>query len=619
MKPLRFLHPIERYLNNRPKWAACLVFGALPFLLLIGFEVIHRQGAGDVLAWLVTEPFEALLSYLLVFLLGAFVYALIGRTYAAFVVTGLILYSLTFISSLKSAYLQEPLMPWDLLLSQQATDLMPYLNTSVGGVTLVVVILTAVALLVIRQVVRKPRVRWPVRVALAAGAVTVFGTAALNPQFTILTMERVGVYNLAFDQAQNYRQNGFALGFTMNLGNAVVVEPESYSRESIQQTLDNAGIDSSGKTGEPVLDTGSPTKDQPNVIIVMSEAFWDPTVLPNVTFSRDPMPNLRALMEAHSSGWLYSPQFGGGTANVEFEVLTGNSMKHLPFGSVAYQQFVKKPLPSLASILAHEGYKSVAVHSYVRWFWKREQVYPLLGFERFISAEDMMNPVYRGPFIADTEINRQIIRQTENVDRPVFVYAVTMQNHGPYDVNRYENTIQVDGRLSTESKQNLETYVQGISDSDQALQELIEHYQHSDEPTVVVFFGDHLPLLGDVYQESGFIDGSLHWDSQEKMRMHRVPLLIWNNYGQEKQDLPGISAMYLGAHLLDRMGERYEEPYFQYVNQMREKIPVLRNGIVIDKQGNRYGQVPPDLQAFEQEYQRMQYDTLFGSEYMYGN
>ena len=137
---------------------------------------------------------------------------------------------------------------------------------------------------------------------------------------------------------------------------------------------------------------------KPNVIFVMSEAFWDPTLLTNVTFSEDPVPTIHRLQKESSTGYLLSPQFGGGTSNVEFEVLTGNSMSFLPGGSIPYQQYISKPIPSLASYFADQGYKSMGIHSYEGWFWDRNKVYKELGFESFKSSEHFVNPGNEGLF-----------------------------------------------------------------------------------------------------------------------------------------------------------------------------------------------------------------------------
>ncbi len=196
--------------------------------------------------------------------------------------------------------------------------------------------------------------------------------------------------------------------------------------------------------GAPKAKAASQTQ-KPNVIFIMNEAFWDPTLLKNVKFSEDPLPTVHRLQKEMTSGFLLSPQFGGGTSNVEFEILSGQSMSFMPAGSVPYQQYISRPLPSLASYFKSQGYASTAIHSYERWFWNRENVYRYMGFDEFISKEGFDNPVNKGAFIADDEVSRRIIQEVEENEEPTFIYAVTMQNHGPYDDNRYgDNPIKTE-------------------------------------------------------------------------------------------------------------------------------------------------------------------------------
>ena len=144
----------------------------------------------------------------------------------------------------------------------------------------------------------------------------------------------------------------------------------------------------------------------------MSEAFWDPTLLTNVTFSEDPVPTIHRLQKESSIRIFVSPQYGGGTSNVEFEVLTGNSMSFLPGGSIPYQQYISKPVPSLASYFADQGYKSMGIHSYEGWFWDRNSSIRSSAFESFKSSEHFVNPEMKGYFISDAEVARSVIEKS---------------------------------------------------------------------------------------------------------------------------------------------------------------------------------------------------------------
>ena len=149
----------------------------------------------------------------------------------------------------------------------------------------------------------------------------------------------------------------------------------------------------------------------------------------------------------------------------------------------------------------------------------------------------LANPVYNGEFVSDMEITKAISKLTDEAQDPLFLYAVTMQNHGPYTKPRYENTIKVEGNLTDESRAILETYAQGISDSDAQLQELLDHLQGVKEPTMLVFYGDHMPVLGQTYQETGYLDDPTLSKTTAYTRQYTTPLLIWTNYRQVRQEI----------------------------------------------------------------------------------
>src|SRR5690606_22142584 len=176
----------------------------------------------------------------------------------------------------------------------------------------------------------------------------------------------------------------------------------------------------------PGLSSAIRTQD-PDVIVIMSESLWDPTKLENIRFSSDPMPVIRQ----NQTGSIFSPEFGGMTANVEFEALTGFSNAFLPYGSIPYQQYIRGPVPSLATFFGQHGYNSVAIHPFEGWFWNRTSVYEDLGFETFLSQEYLPPLDKRGKFAADDDLMDEIMKVGDKSERPLFLFAVTLQGHGP--------------------------------------------------------------------------------------------------------------------------------------------------------------------------------------------
>ncbi|WP_282941324.1 sulfatase-like hydrolase/transferase [Paenibacillus sp. RC67] len=317
----------------------------------------------------------------------------------------------------------------------------------------------------------------------------------------------------------------------------------------------------------------------PNVIVVLSEAFWDPTLIEGLTFSRDPIPTYHALKEKYTSGWMLSPQFGGGTANVELEVLTGNSMRFLPEGSIAYEQFIKRDVDSLASILARQGYTTTAISPFYNWYFDSRNVYRHFGFSRFISFEYFDPNEYVGPYIGDHAVAKRIIEENERSEGPDFIFANTMENHYHYWSNKFKrNTIEIKdtkGNMSGEALSLLETYAQGASGADAMLHELVDHYSQVKEPTIIVFFGDHLPFLEDdyfVYRESQYIQGEKDPNFLEKM--HNVPVVVWNNYMPNAKETLHISPSFLGPYVL-QLAKLKGSSFTDYLSRLSKQIPII--------------------------------------------
>ncbi|AEI41127.1 LTA synthase family protein [Paenibacillus mucilaginosus] len=328
---------------------------------------------------------------------------------------------------------------------------------------------------------------------------------------------------------------------------------------------------------EPIALTPEELRQPPNIIIVLSEAFWDPTQLPGLQFSRDPIPFFHSLQKSFPHGTMLSPMFGGGTANVELEVLTGLSYRFFPPDSVVYEQYIKQPTPSLATILSAQGYKATAIAPFHQWFFTSTDVYRYLGFSRFIPLEFFNPDEFVGPYMGDAAVARRITEESERSPGPDFIFANTMENHYHYYPGKFKrNTIDVKGDgVSAETIGLTETLAQGMSGADRMLQSLVSHYSTVREPTIIVFFGDHLPSLEkyNAYVDTGYISGPDDPDFLEKM--YHVPLVIWNNYmPRGEAEKLHMSPSFLGPHVL-KMAGREGSDYTDYLGELSKKLPVL--------------------------------------------
>ncbi|GAB7055856.1 LTA synthase family protein [Paenibacillus sp. YK5] len=587
----------------------------VPFLLVFGMELIQRGNVQETWDWLTANPKLFAVNALLAFFVFLLIYCLIGSLFFAMGFSTLLLMLMSLISFFKQKLIGEPFFPWDIFLKKESMNIIPLVTSKEALVRLVLVLGISAGIFLLRiWLPRWPMKLW-VRMTLGLMAVLALYSFGVRAPWAEKVMAQAGANEIVWNQQQNYGENGISLAFTMNVRNSIVPKPSGYSELSIANMAE-------GLNELVGASKASASNDKkPNVIFIMNEAFWDPTLLPGVKFNKDPLPTVHRLQKKTTSGYLLSPQFGGGTSNVEFEVLTGQSMSNLPAGSIPYQQYIRKPIPSLASYFKNQGYRSVAIHSYDGWFWNREEVYQYMGFDDFKSKEDFDNPEYRGAFISDDEVSRSIIDEVEANDNPTFIYAVTMENHGPYNDNRYgETDIKVEGNLTEEARNTLQTYAQGVYNADHSLKMLIDHFEKSDEPTVIVFYGDHLPMLGydyDVYVQSGFVSTgrSDQWSLEEQKRIHSVPFVMWSNMDLPKEHVPILSNSFLNAYVLDRL--QMEKPAaWAYNFELSRKVPGLLRGLVVDSGQVLYTSPPSSVASDVEKYRELQYDEMFGGQYL---
>ncbi|MDF2669287.1 MAG: sulfatase [Paenibacillus sp.] len=570
----------------------------------------------DTLSWMSANPKLALLNAALQWFALLVVYCLIGSLYLAIGTTTAIMSFIAIVHYLKMKMIGQPFYPWDIFLNKESMNIAPLVTGPATLKRIAVMGIIVLLLFMLRLILPRFGMRLVSRLTIGLVALFALYSFGSRAEWTTDVLYHTGVSETIWDQQYNYAYNGISLAFTLNVKNTKVPKPDGYGEHSIAALAQTI----SGQT-LPAVPKEELNGQLPNVIFIMNEAFWDPTLLPDIGFSEDPLPTVHRLQLESTSGYLLSPQFGGGTSNVEYEVLTGQSMSFLPGGSVPYQQYIRKSIPTLASYFKGMGYASTAIHSYEGWFWNRQTVYKHFGFDQFKSKEQFEDPEYRGPFISDAEVSRSIAAAVEKSDSPMFVYAVTMQNHGPYDTARYAtNTIEVQGNLTADAKLILETYTQGAYDADQSLQMLINHFEQVDEPTLIVFFGDHLPMLGydyDVYQQGGLIkskDGTV-WSLEELKNMHSVPFVTWSNFSMPNQTWPVLSASFLGALMVDHL-QLDKSPQFAFNSKLSSELPGLLSNLVVDSSGGLYKTVPEAYKKSVEEYRELQYDQLFGGQYL---
>ncbi|WP_052455792.1 LTA synthase family protein [Bhargavaea cecembensis] len=611
---------MNKYVKNGLVLAAMAIYSGVLVLML---EAKLHQSAEERIEWMKTTGTTAfLLNVLIVFMLFLILLAVTNRFMISFIATNLVAAGLAAVSYFKFGFLGENLYPWDLFLYNNVINLLPNLAEQINIprlITIAVIILLAVvALVVIIRLKKPPRlVKFPWWGRLTMGVVGLLFLSAFVfyrsvPAAGEMLEDRLGILNRTWNQNDNYTTNGFFVAFLLNAQSAIVLPPSGYGKDKL------ADIGKEIKKDVNEAAAGDPDV-KPNIIMIMNEAYWDPTKLnEDLKFNQDPMPHVRDLQ----SGWFLAPVFGGGTANSEFEVLTGMTNTFLPNGSVPYQQYVTRDIPALPAYLKSFGYHTLAVHPYPKWFWNRENVYEHFGFDDFLDIDRLDNPEYVGPYVGDVEVTREIIRQMEATDDPLFLYAVTMQNHISYNPGRYEEErIKSEGGgLSPEMRSIVDLYAQGVSDADQALADLLAHLEESGEPTVVVFFGDHMPSLGldfQAYREAGYVPpgkGEEGWPIEQTFKMRRTPLVFWNNFGAPQPDIDTLSAAFVGQQALEMAGLP-QSLFHEFLGKMQQDLPGFTREVKVDNEGNLYPNVPKQYAEYQSRYQQIQYDILFGDQY----
>ena len=564
--------------------------GVFPLFLFLSLELLNPVSSGGLFlnVWQNIGAFT--FSVVLLFLLALLLYSFIGSVFASYsIVTSFFLFAYT-INHFKLQIAGGIFVPSDLRLVGAALEMM---NRDIVVIELTFILcVTLIVFLLVPLSFCRVKIDFHKRIF----ALPIVGVVFLLIHFTLGTF---GFFDgRAFDR---YRDNGFILGFYSEIISRETNDFFSITPQEISQSFT--------LPTKYTLDeyNSSPSPTNPNVIVIMSEAFFDPTVLPNISFSQNPVPNFHRLTENHLSGSLVVPTFGGGTANTEFEFLGGSP--HVFFGTRWYvpfensfRYFYTDITTTLPWMFRLGGYRTVGVHTFWGDFFNRNRIYPRIGFDTFISADDMPDAVYKGDFISDKYFTDRIIEQillAEQVSDPLFLFGISMQNHWPYLESRYDSMVldvfSESPYLNSEEIGIMNTFIQGIFDADKQLGRLIEFVENRETPTIVVFFGDHLPIMGThdhrIFEKLGFLStqDEWEWNLQDLQNAYKSHYMVWANFELGLECFGTISAFVLGALVAEASGIELNR-YFTYLLGAARSIRVLSNELFLTARGElEYG------------------------------
>lgn len=318
----------------------------------------------------------------------------------------------------------------------------------------------------------------------------------------------------------------------------------------------------------------------PNIIVIMNESFADLNDALGVTTDADPMPFLHSLSENTIKGDLYVSVRGGNTCNTEYEFLTGNAL-YPNTSSVAFYQIVKHSMPSIAHLLKAQGYTTIAIHPAAGENYNRDTVYSYLGFDTFDDITAFPDADTFRNLVTDRACYDKIrtLYQEKAEDERLFLFNVTMQNHSGYNIGGTQPTVSLTQEV--ENGDELNEYLRCVRESDAAFAELVEYFAAEEEPTILLFFGDHQPWL-----DFSGVPGEMAEKTQVKSALRRyvVPYVIWANYDLAEVDIPEISANYLSSVLLSCTGLPLDA-YSAYQLDVRKRYPVVTRLGYVDAAG----------------------------------
>ncbi len=375
--------------------------------------------------------------------------------------------------------------------------------------------------------------------------------------------------NIAFA----YEDYGLPYCFTASLFKTGINEPNGYGEKVLDE------ISGNGKLAEAKEDG----KVKPNIIVVQLESFFDPTEAEFFETSKDAIPNLRKMFSKYSSGYFKVPSVGAGTANTEFEVLTGMNLRYFGPGEYPYKTVLKESYTeSAASALKELGYGAHALHNNGGNFYSRAKVFNHIGFDSFTSKEFMnVLQMTENGWAKDDILVDHILEAMDTTKQQDFVFCISVQGHGDYpETQLIENPeITVSGIEDEALKNKWEYYVNQVYEMDAFAGRLVEEIEKRDEPSVVVFYGDHLPTMG------------LKAEDLKGRYLYNTNYVIWDNIGLKKEDR-NIPSYQIMADVFERIGI-HSGTVFNYHQQRRQTKEYLA-----------------DLEL-------LQYDILYGEQYVY--
>ena len=505
----------------------------------------------------------------------------------SFRVSSIITVSLAYLFNLASFVINilrgTPLIPGDFLAIGTAAQVAEHYTFQLKYEIIAATIVAAIVIALVAKFAYKPKFKYKNIILPVSGVLfaAIFFICLSFVDYTDIEMD-------FFDQYHANNTHGTAYSFYINVRRMILNKPEGYDSREVANFLASYDEDTSHFTG-----------DKPNIIVVMNESFADMQAVGSFSTDSDYMPFVRTLENNTVKGEMLVSPFGGYTCNTEFEFLTGLTMGLLPAGSTPYLQYISTPFENaIPRHLSKLGYKSVALHPYYARCWNRELVYGCLGFDEFISLEkfDDLVPESDWEYVryymsdrTDYEAIKKCLEEKDK-DKPLFLFNVTMQNHGGYTYDGPEfPTVTITDMQGTYPE--TEQYLSLIKESDDAFRELVDYLKGRKEKTIVVMFGDHQPAVEQQFFEELYGKPLLQLETEELQRRYKVPFVIWANYDIKEQKDVLTSTNYLSNLVLDAAGIP-KTCIGNFTEELRDEVPRINGMGYYDNEGNWHDNEP---------------------------
>ena len=580
-----------------------------------------------------------ILNYVFYLLIYILLFVAFNHFRVTTIAVNVIFLSMSIFNYFKLLWRGEPFQFWDVVTLQTAINVSGNYKIELSS-PLVVAVLTFILITIITLRCRYSFVLRRTRLS--------FGCAGLILSVSLVTalletdkyhisaytfMQRIGVVNSAWNQPSNYANNGLMIALTMNASDIAVKKPDPYNedvlsatRESIENGEEYAILpdhvlaqyqaqkEKHEAEGQKVLKPGQ----KPNIICIMDESYSDMSSVGSFQTNLPMRPFMDSLKDNTIRGNLYVSVYGGGTANSEFEFLTGNSMSFFPHGSIPYQQYVEDQTGALPRYLKTQGYSSIAVHPYLASGWNRPYVYESMDFDRFVSLEDFAedSEVLRS-YVTDRCSFEKLVELYEQKEegKPIFLFNVTMQNHGSYKSTDPDFNQDVNLPEYPDMFPETEQYLSLARHTDEAVKYILDYFSKVEEPTLICFFGDHLPSMKNGFYEELLGKEIVDLSAEEMQKLYQTDYFIWANYDIPECELNDISLNYLSTLVLQTAG--IELPDYQLlIAKAYQEYPILTSMGVYDSSGNRYNTLAqvPDENGVLAQYNLLAYNNVFDIE-----